>query len=195
MWWRSERADGEPISVPNVFGLGDGGPLVLAAKPHLARMLSASHPAPPQDNRNAWTSAASIRFALVIGYLAHPDPKVRVNAITLGARYCGHTYGYQDRLVELAADPDQKVRLAAVNALWTVHRESSCERVVQSLRDEIRGHTNDFGLPAAAGLRLGPDRARAALDLLVEHAPNDAARDTLLDLIGRYVTAIDDTPR
>jgi hypothetical protein len=195
MWWRSERADGGPISVPNVFGLGDGGPLVLAANPNLPRLLASSHPVPPQDNLNAWTGPASIRFALVIGYLAHPDPKVRVNAIRLGIRYCGHTYGYQDRLVELAADPDEKVRLAAVSALWTVHRESSCERVVQSLRDEIRGHTNDFGLPAAAGLRLGPERARGALDLLVEHAPTDAARGALLDLVGRYIAAIDDTPR
>ena len=194
-WWQSGRAGGEPISVPNVFGLGDGGPLVLAAKPNLARLLAASQPVPPQDSLNSWTGPASIRFALVIGYLAHPDPRVRVSAIRLGVRYCGHTYGYQDRLVELAADPDQKVRLAAVSALWTVHRESSCERVVQSLRDEIRGHANDFGLPAAAGLRLGADRARVALDLLVEHAPNDAARGTLLDLIDRYVTTLHDDPR
>lgn len=194
MWWRGERADGGSISVPNVFGLGDGGPLVLAVKPNLARLLSASHPVPPQDNRDAWTGPSSIRFALVIGYLAHPEPKVRVSAIKLGVRYCGHTYGFQDRLVELIADPEEKVRLAAVRALWTVHRESSCERVVQSLRDEIRGHTNDFGLPAAAGLRLGPERARAALDLLVEHAPNDVARGAVLGLVGRYITAIDDTP-
>lgn len=178
--------------MPNVFGLGDGGPLVLAAKPNLARLLGASHPVPPQDNLNSWTGPASIRFALVIGYLAHPDPKVRINAIRLGVRYCGHTYGYQDRLVELAADSDPKVRAAAVSALWTVHRESGCERVVQSLRDEIRGHTNDFGLPAAAGLRLGPDRAREALGLLVEQAPNDTARNTLLDLIARYITTAKD---
>ena len=195
MWWRSERADEEPVSVPNVFGLGDGGPLLLAAKPNLARLLAASHPVPPQDNRDAWTGPASIRFALVIGHLAHPDPTVRISAIMLGVRYCWHTYGYQDRLVELAADPEEKVRLAAVSALWTVHRESSCERVVQSLRDEIRGHTNDLGLPAAVGLRLGPERARAALELLVTCAPTGAARGALLDLIGRYITAIDDMPR
>jgi HEAT repeat protein len=151
-------------------------------------MLSASNPVPPQDNRNAWSGASSIRFALVIGYLQHPDPKVRASAIELGVRYCGHTYGVQDRLVELAADPDSQVRLAAVSALWTVHRESSCERVVQSLRDEIRGHTNDFGLPAA-GLRLGPDRARAALDLLVEHAPDEGARRGVLALIEHYIAS------
>ncbi|HEX4224010.1 MAG TPA: hypothetical protein VHZ97_16700 [Pseudonocardiaceae bacterium] len=173
----------------NVFGLGDGGPLVLAAKPNLARMLSASNPVPPQDNRNAWSGASSIRFALVIGYLQHPDAKIRACAVELGVRYCGHTYGFQDRLVELAADPDPRVGLAAVSALWTVHRESSCERVVQSLRDEIRGHTNDFGLPAAAGLRLGPDRARVALDLLVEHAPDEGARRGVLALIEHYITS------
>jgi hypothetical protein len=189
LWWRSERAVEEPISVANVFGLGDGGPLVLAAKPNLARMLSASNPVPPQDNRNAWSGASSIRFALVIGYLQHPDAKIRACAVELGVRYCGHTYGFQDRLVELAADPDPRVGLAAVSALWTVHRESSCERVVQSLRDEIRGHTNDFGLPAAAGLRLGPDRARVALDLLVEHAPDEGARRGVLALIEHYITS------
>jgi hypothetical protein len=178
--------------VPNVFGLGDGGPLVLAADPDLARLLATPNPVPPQDNRNVWSGPASIRFALVIGYLAHPDAKVRVSAIELGVQYCGHTYGFQDRLVELAADPDTRVRLAAISALWTVHRESSCERVVQSLRDEIRGHTNDFGLPAASGLRLGPDRARTALALLVEHAPDDAARRGLLELISRYVATIGD---
>jgi hypothetical protein len=190
LWWRSERAGGEPISVANVFGLGDGGPLVLAARPDLARLLAASNPVPPQDNRNAWSGASSIRFALVIGYLQHPDATVRATAVELGLQYCGHTYGFQDRLVELAADADHRVRLAAVCALWTVHRESCCERVVQSLRDEIRGHTNDFGLPAAAGLRLGPDRARAALQLLVEHAPDEVARRGLIDLIERYISPI-----
>lgn len=178
--------------MPNVFGLGDGGPLVLAAKPNLTRLLAAPDPVPPQDNRKVWSGPASIRFALVIGYLAHPDPKVRAAAAGLGVQYCGHTYGFQDRLVELLADPDQRVRLAAVCALWTVHRESSCERVVQSLRDEIRGHTNDFGLPAAAGLRLGPDRAKAALDLLLEHAPTDAERRSLTGLIDRYISPIPD---
>jgi hypothetical protein len=173
--------------VPNVFGLGDGSPLVLAAKPNLARLLAASNPVPPQESRAVWSGPASIRFALVIGHLAHPDSKVRTSAIELGVRYCGHTYGFQDRLVELAADEDARVRSAAVGALWTVHRESSCERVVQSLRDEIRAHTNDFGLPAAVGPRLGPERARAALDLLVEHAPDDVARRRIGALIGRYI--------
>ena len=176
--------------MPNVFGLGDGGPLVLAAKPNLTRLLAAPDPVPPQDNRKVWSGPASIRFALVIGYLAHPDPKVRAAAAGLGVRYCGHTYGFQDRLVELSADPDPQVCLAAVDALWRVHRESCCERVVQSLRDEIRGHTNDFGLPAAAGLRLGSDRARAALDLLIEHAPDESARRGLLALVDRYITPI-----
>ena len=176
--------------MPNVLGLGDGGPLVLAAQPDLARLLAARNPVPPQDGRGVWSGPASIRFALVIGYLAHPDPAVRATAVELGIGYCGHTYGYQDRLVELAADPDPKVRLAAVRALWTVHRESGCERVVQSLRDEIRGHTNDFGLPAATGLRLGPERARAALDLLVDNAPDDVARGLLVALIERYVGPI-----
>lgn len=174
--------------MPNVFGLGDGSPLVLAAKPNLARLLAAPNPMPPQDNRaNAWSGPASVRFALVIGYLSHPDPKVRVSAIELGVLYCGHTYGFQDRLVELAADVDLRVRLAAISTLWMVHRESGCERVVQSLRDEIRGHTNDFGLPAAAGPRLGPDRARVALDLLVERAPDEGARRGLLALIDHYI--------
>lgn len=178
--------------MPNVFGLGDGSPLVLAAKPNLARLLATPNPAPPQDSRAVWSGPASIRFALVIGYLSHPDPKVRVIAIEQGVRYCGHTYGFQDRLVELAADTDARVRLAAVCALWTVHRESSCERVVQSLRDEIRGHTNDFGLPAAVGLKLGPERARAALDLLVEHAPDDVARRGIGVLIERYINPLSD---
>jgi hypothetical protein len=173
--------------VPNVFDLGDGSPLVLAAKPDLARLLAAPNPVPPQDGRAAWSGPASIRFALVIGHLAHPDPKVRISAIELGVRYCGHTYGFQDRIVELAADDEARVRLAAVSALWTVHRESGCERVVQSLRDEIRGHTNDFGLPSAVGLRLGPERARAALDLLVDHAPDDIARCRIDALIERYI--------
>lgn len=173
--------------MPNVFGLGDGSPLVLAAKPNLARLLAASNPVPPQEGRAVWSGPVSIRFALVIGHLAHPDPKVRISAIELGVRYCGHTYGFQDRLVELAADEDSRVRSTAVGALWTVHRESGCERVVQSLRDEIRGHTNDFGLPSAIGLRLGPERARAALDLLVEQAPDDIARRRIGALIGRYV--------
>ncbi|HEX3778783.1 MAG TPA: hypothetical protein VHX38_03900 [Pseudonocardiaceae bacterium] len=182
---------GDPSTViraPNVFGLGDGSPLVLAAKPNLARLLADPNPVAPQESPSAvWSGPASIRFALVIGYLGHPDPQVRVRAISLGSRQCGHTYGFQQQLVELTADPDPVVRLTAARAVWTVEGDTNCEQAVQSLRDEIRGYTNEFDAAKTTTGRLGPMRARAALDLLVQQAPDAPAREQLCALIDKYV--------
>jgi hypothetical protein len=175
-----------------VFGLGNGSPLVLAAKPNLARLLAGPNPVPPQAGDSSdWASQDSIRFALVIGCLAHPESRVRVSAIELGSQYCGHTYGFQDQLVNLAADADPAVRLTAVHALWTVQDETYCEQAVKALRDEIRGRRHGFDTVGTAGLRLGPARARAVLDLLVRHAPDARARTELLALIDACVVLPD----
>ena len=191
LWWRKGRRvrrAPKVIMVPNVYGLGDGSLLVLAAEPDLTRLLADPNPVPPQaSDRSDWTGRASIRFALVIGYLAHPDSRVRVRAVELGVQHCGHTYGFQDQLVSLSADVDPAVRLAAVDALWTVQIETHCEQAVKALRDEIRGHRNDFDTARTATLRLGPARAQAVLDLLVRHAPDEPARAALLALIDAYV--------
>jgi len=197
--WRRKGHRADPsdtsqkvVTVANVYGLGDGSPLTLAAEPDLARLLADPNPVPPQASASAyWAGPTSIRFALVIGCLCHPDPRVRASAIDLGVQQCGHTYGFQDQLVRLAADVDPVVRLTAVRTLWMVETETYCEPAVQALRDEIRGHGNEFDPANAAQPRLEPARARAALDLLVRHAPDASAREELRALIDKYVTPPD----
>jgi hypothetical protein len=164
-------------------------------------MLDEPDPAPPragsgapQDEAWAEHGPDEIRLALVLAYMFHPDPQVRVTAVHRGLDHCVDTMGFQDALVDLSADPDPVVQAAAVRALWSAQQESNCEHAVKSFRDEIRGHSSGFGEPTTEGLRIGGERARVALDLLVEHAPDDAARQAVRTLIDEHVVMPERVP-
>lgn len=191
-WRRSKRRDEvERVAVENKYGLGDGSPLLIDRVPDLARLLSDPDPEPPQAAgavADGWRDADAVRFGIVMAYLLHPDPQVRVAAIRAGvAREFGRSIGFQGELVDLLDDAEQPVHAAAARALWSLQGESRCERAVMELRDEIRGHSLLFGRSVTESLRLTPERAVAALDRLVRYAPDDGARAGIRALVEERV--------
>lgn len=131
------------------------------------------------------------RHRLTVGYLNRPDPAVRLAAIRQGVDEGIATVAVVEELVDQLADPDPAVRTAAAELNWTLHRDASCKRAVMILRDEIRGHTMTPGTPSTESLRLGKDRAVAALDTLLTAAPDDVAGAGLQALIDEHVVIAD----
>jgi hypothetical protein len=71
----------------------------------------------------------------------------------------------------LAADHDEEVRKEAARTIWRHEGYVGCKYAVEKLKDEIL-----YGLDRSP---VGPTRARQALLLLAETAPDPAAREAL----------------
>lgn len=160
-------------------GHWDSAPLLLDEAPDLEQLF-ADPPIiqkPTEQNRQHWASADAKerRFTLVTGYLQHPKPEVRLKTIELITKYramCGNEQLLFDLL---AADPDEAVRREAARITWLGERDVNCEYAVNKAKDEIA-----YGSESHP---VGPTRARKALALLVEAAPDEDARRALEHLI------------
>jgi HEAT repeat protein/predicted RNA-binding Zn-ribbon protein involved in translation (DUF1610 family) len=163
---------GKYIEVPNDWGVGDGTPLLVEQRPDLEGILSDPNPQPPQrlteGNRSYWESQSqqSIRNALAIAYLAHPDPQVRASTISL-VKDIG-TVGIGQMLVDLLADSSSVVRSAAVQAIWDRAESpdpdvNSVAFTLRCLRDEIEG--------TGYVSHMSPQAAWQALEMLRDAHP------------------------
>jgi hypothetical protein len=161
------------VSVPDRYGLGKGNSIEVPARPDVARLFDGV--------------PAGERTRMVVGYLNHPDPAVRLAAVQQGPTPATATVAEIEELVDRLADLDPAVRAAAGAALWDLEGDDDCERMVRILRDEIRGHTMSFGAPSTESLRLGREPAEQALQTLLASAPDDEAQARLQALIDEHV--------
>jgi hypothetical protein len=161
------------ISVPDRYGLGNSDTIDLPAQPNVQRLFDGV--------------ADNDRTRMIIGYLNHPDPAVRLAAIQQGPTPSTATIAEVEELVDRLVDLDPAVRAAAGAALWDIQADTACERTVLILRDEIRGHTMSFGAPSTESLRLGREPAEQALQTLLASAPDDDAQARLQALIDEHV--------
>jgi hypothetical protein len=156
----------------------DSAPLLLDEHPDLEQLF-ADPPViqkPTDRNREYWASAeASIRrFTLTTGYLQHPSAEVRLETIALMAKL--QERGNDQLLFDLlAADPVEAVRREAAKLTWLHEGPVHCKYAVYKAKDEIA-----YGSESHP---VGPTRARKALALLAETAPDEEARKALEDLI------------
>ena len=161
------------IKVP-ARGHYDSAPLLIDEIPDLEQLFAD----PPiiqestERNREYWSSAkAEIRrMTLTTGYLQHPAPEVRLKTLELIAK---HRPPGNDQLLFdlLAVDPDEAVRREAARITWLLDRDANCKYAVNKAKDEIA-----YGLESHP---VGPTRAKKALVLLVEAAPDEDARKAL----------------
>jgi predicted RNA-binding Zn-ribbon protein involved in translation (DUF1610 family) len=169
--WPFGKKKAKLIEVANNWGVGDGTPLLVEQHPDLNGIFSNPNPQPPQRltqrNRSYWASQSrqSIRYALAMAYLAHPDPQVCASTISLigisGA-------GIDQMLVDLLANPSSAVRSAAVQAIWDRAKSpdpdaNSVAFAIRCLRDETEG----TGLVS----HMDPQAARQALEVLRDAHP------------------------
>jgi hypothetical protein len=170
------------IEIPNSYGHFDSSPLLVERSPDLNKILSDPNPPVIQklsDANRAYWSAASVserRMTAAIGYLQHPNPEVR-RAVMAFVPPNPPVRVAQVLVDRLGGDPDLSVRIAAAETIWECERKENCESTVSCLKDEI-----EYGTEQSM---VGPTRARKALQLLVEHAPDHEAKDALQKLINQ----------
>lgn len=152
----------------------DSAPLLIDEIPDLEKLF-ADPPIIQQSterNRDYWSSAKTEirRMTLATGYLQHPDPEVRLKTLALIAK---HRPPGNDQLLFdlLAADPDEGVRKEVARLTWLSEGNVNCEYAVNKAKDEIAYGSENHP--------VGPTRAKKALALLVEAAPDEDARKAL----------------
>jgi uncharacterized protein YndB with AHSA1/START domain len=168
------------IVIRNSYGHFDNSPLTIEAHPNLEQIFMSSDPPVVQqlskDNEAHWAQAPAEerRMMAVIGYLQHPDPAIRKAVMPYTRDHNAMLVGraLTDRL---GGDADPGVRKAAAGTIWARQREVNCKYVVAELLDEIR-YGNERSM-------VGPTRAKSALQLLMESAPDANARVALQQLI------------
>jgi hypothetical protein len=176
------------VQVPNQHRLGDKRPLILSANPDVSRIFSDPSPASPlmdgEQNLRYWESldVAKKRNSLAIAFLQHPNPAVRVATINLVSDI--RTVGVSELLINLLGDSDPAVSRAAAASVWERQRNENCTSTVKALRDEIRGTTS---MGTTDGLVMGRHKGIRALDLLIDSAPDEAARAAISDFANREV--------
>jgi hypothetical protein len=157
-------------------GFYDSAPLLLDETPDLEQLF-ADPPViqkPTEQNSPYWNSAEADakvrRMTLVTGYLQHPKPEVRLKTLGLIEKHQLLGIGMHSQLLFdlLAIDLDEAVRREVARITWLYEHSVNCEYAVNKAKDEIAyGSEND---------PVGPTRARKALELLAETAPNENAR-------------------
>jgi hypothetical protein len=156
----------------------DSAPLLIDEDPDLEKLFSDAPiiQKPTDQNREYW-SLADVeirRFTLSTGYLQHPRPEVRLKTLQLMTKF--QARGNDQLLFDLlAADPDEAIRRETAKMTWARERAVNCKYAVYKAKDEIA-----YGSESHL---VGPTRARKALDLLAETAPDEEARKALEDLI------------
>jgi hypothetical protein len=157
-------------------GYYDSAPLLIDAAPDLEQLFIDPPiiQKPTEQNRQYWASANAEdrRFTLSTGYLQHPKPEVRLKTLELIGKYRQMGIGLMQMLFDLlAADSDEAVRREAARITWLLERDVNCRFAVNKANDEIA-----YGSESHP---VGPTRARKALALLVEAAPDEDARRAL----------------
>lgn len=203
------------ITVPDRFeALGDGvdrPSVVLTAEPQAGDLSSAMVvPQPPFDVTDPvtwarWEAAdrKRRRATMLAGYLAHPLPRVRVEALELlgSAQVEDPELGH--RIALLLLDEDTSLRTRAARAAWAGGRLTG---VVDALHDRTAGvdgadasgmsrayrdlenaapRGEELSLPRALAARYGDDRDEVTLiaELVELYAPDRVAdRPTVGDL-------------
>lgn len=164
-------------------GFFDSAPLLIKKNPNLKKLFL--HPPiiqkPTAQNRKYWASAdeKTRRITLVTGYLQHPNPEVRLKTLNL---YVEHELlGHNDQLLFdlLAADPNEAVRREAAKVTWLNEKEVNCKYTVDKAKDEIAYGSENHP--------VGPTRAKTALTLLLETAPDDKAHQALETLMTKRI--------
>ena len=170
------------IEISNSYGHYDSSPLLVEKSPDLNKIFSGPNPPVIQKlsdtNRTYWSTASvsERRMTALIGYLQHPDPQVRKAVMAfIPQNQSGRVA--QVLVDRLGGDPDSSVRIVAAKTTWECERKVNCEYAVSNLKDEIK-----YGTERSI---IGPTRARKALQLLVEHAPDNEAKDALQKLINQ----------
>jgi hypothetical protein len=162
----------------------DSAPLLLEEDPDLDKLFR-NPPViqkPTPQNKSYWASADERmrRLTLVTGYLQHPKTSVRLKTLHLYEKY--KLFGYMDQILfdVLAADPNDNVRREAARITWINEKEVNCEYAFNKAQDEI--------MYGAESHPVGPTRARQALNLLLETAPDEAARQALEKMVAQIAS-------
>ena len=138
-----ERADSATDTIEVHDRFGAGGPLLLTAEPQIGDLMYAvSSPSPPfdltapgaADALQDWESAspARRRTVMIRGYLAHPLPRVRAEALDLVGRFGDEDTRVPRHLAALLRDDAGSVRRRAAAMAWS----GGVEAVVEVLRSE-----------------------------------------------------------
>jgi HEAT repeat protein len=170
------------IEIPNSYGHYDSSPLLVEESPELEKIFSDPNPPVIQKlsdaNREYWSTASASERCMtaLIGYLQHPNPEVR--RAVMGFIPQNQSGRVSQVLIDrLGGDPDSSVRIAAAKTIWECEREVNCKYAVDKLKDEM-----EYGTERSM---VGPTRARKAVQLLIEYAPNQEAKDALKKLINQ----------
>ena len=170
------------IEIPNSYGHYDSSPLLVERFPNLNEIFGNQDPPTIQklsdNNRQYWSKASAKEklMTALIGYLQHPDPEIRKATIAFVPQNQSGRVA-QVLVDRLGGDPDASVRIVAAQTIWECERNVNCEYAVNKLRDEIQ-----YGSERSM---VGPTRARKAMQLLVEHAPDPQAKDAIQKLINQ----------
>lgn len=121
-------------------------------------------------------------LSAVMTLLNSADESDRLKGIQEGEQ----TPAFESKLTDMLADASEAVQEAAARELWSRQKDSHCGKTVESLRDEVRGHSMVDGKSTGMTLTLGPERALKALDVLVKFAPDDE-KEQLQSLIDQMV--------
>ena len=182
------------FELKNNWGLGDGSPLLIEKEPDLEAIFSDPEPPYPQkitdSNRSFWENEPkdNVRLNLVMAYLNHPDPEVKLEMLDRAGGY--GAIGVISIVTDLLADPVGAIARKAAKLLWGRYRDDFCEYPVKSLRDEIRGSTS----LGPMGLHLGKEAATRGLNILRDEAPDPEARDGIEKLIKEEVILEEEIP-
>jgi hypothetical protein len=168
------------IEISNSYGHYDNSPLLVESTPDLDKIFSVPNPPIIQKitdaNRKYWSTAPSSasHMAALIGYLQHPNPEVRKTVMEF--THQNQSARVAQVLVDLlGADADLSVQIAAAKTIWKCEKEVNCKYAVSKLKDEI-----EYGTERSI---VGPTRARKALQLLVEYAPDETSKSNIMSLI------------
>jgi len=153
----------------------DSAPLLLENAPNLEKLF-VDPPIiqkPTKKNRQYWASAGvQVRQnTLVTGYLQHSKPEVRLKTLDFIVEY--QLFGFNTQLLFdlLATDPDEAVRREVARITWLGEASVNCKYTVNKAKDEIAYGSENHP--------VGPTRAKKALALLVETAPDEDAQRAL----------------
>jgi len=106
-------------------------------------------------------------------YLFNDDPQTRKISVELMANI---QYAYVSQLLcDLLGDNDEGVRETVYKVTWIREKNSNCEYIIKKLKDEI-----EYG--SYSGM-LGPAKAKQAVKKLLEFAPDQDAKDGILEHI------------
>lgn len=161
------------FEIPNRWGIGDGSPLLVDRSPEIQKIFDPDNSKIPQRSDSYWRAAGDLdkQCAIAVAYLSHPEPAVRRQALDEVARHPQRLPGrlvVSQVLVDLLADPDHQVAARTAEVIWHEEAKVNCKYAIRKLQDEIQqtGYVST----------LGSRKARAALDLLLKHAPDPAHR-------------------